>query len=78
MNVKPILHHVNLTSTLVKLAVLVLLALLVAGCSGINMRQSVNPAMFLMPGLGQAAPETPEPVANPQLPETTFSLTQNS
>jgi len=27
-----------------------------AGCSGINASQSVSPASFFLPGLGQAAP----------------------
>jgi hypothetical protein len=39
-------------------AILLLCLLLVTGCSGVNATGTVNPLMFLVPGLGQAAPET--------------------
>lgn len=35
--------------------------LLAAGCSGINMRQSVSPATFLLPGLLKAEPQPAPP-----------------
>jgi hypothetical protein len=31
-------------------------ALMVAGCSGINTQQTINPLMFFLPGLGQNKP----------------------
>jgi hypothetical protein len=33
--------------------------LLVTGCSGVNATGTVSPLMFLVPGLGQAAPTAP-------------------
>jgi hypothetical protein len=36
------------------------------GCSGVNASGSVSPLMFLVPGLGQTKPETPEEVAEPE------------
>jgi len=38
------------------LALVLALVALGAGCSGINASQSVSPASFFLPGLGQAAP----------------------
>ena len=51
------------------LAIPVALALLGAGCSGINTSQSVSPASFFLPGLmrNDAPAQTNAPVA---LPET--------
>jgi hypothetical protein len=42
-------------------AILLLPLLLVAGCSGVNATGTVNPLMFLVPGLGQTAPQTIPP-----------------
>ena len=38
------------------------LAVLGAGCSGINSSHSISPATFLMPGLMQTTPARPLPV----------------
>jgi len=48
------------------LALLAMLALLDAGCSGINTGASVSPASFFLPGLMKANPpaSTPAPVAS--------------
>jgi len=40
------------------------LLVLAAGCGGINMRQSISPASFLLPGLIQADPQ-PAPAELP-------------
>ena len=53
-------------------ATLLIPAVLTVGCSGVNATGSVNPLMFLMPGLGQTSPkpvETPpqSPPADPLL-----------
>ena len=42
-------------------ATLLLPLVLVAGCSGVNTTGTVSPLMFLVPGVGQAAPETLAP-----------------
>jgi hypothetical protein len=39
-------------------AIFLLCLLLVTGCSGVNATGTVSPLMFLVPGLGQTAPET--------------------
>lgn len=49
-------------------AILLLPLLLVAGCSGVNATGTVSPLMFLVPGMGQAAPQT----IAPALPDATL------
>jgi hypothetical protein len=44
----------------------VVVLLLGAGCSGINMTKSISPATFLLPGLLQN--DTPPPPPDPTLP----------
>jgi hypothetical protein len=41
------------------LALLALLSVIGAGCSGINASHSVSPATFLLPGLGRVEPANP-------------------
>jgi hypothetical protein len=72
-------HHLAAyTSLVVKLGwlkrtlALLATAVTVAGCSGINAQQTINPLMFFLPGLGQNKPaEKPEKPAATQ----TASLT---
>ncbi|MGA2853421.1 MAG: hypothetical protein ABSE90_04750 [Verrucomicrobiota bacterium] len=55
------------------LAIPVALALLGAGCSGINASESISPASFFLPGLmrNDTPPQTNAPAA---LPETTMEF----
>jgi hypothetical protein len=46
-------------------------AFLVAGCSGINTQQTINPLMFFLPGIGQTKPAEKQQTA----PTQTASLT---
>jgi hypothetical protein len=46
-------------------------AFVVAGCSGINTQQTINPLMFFLPGIGQTQPAVRQPAAATQ----TASLT---
>ncbi len=57
--------QVRLNWFLPRLAMLALMLLLGAGCSGINAGGSVSPATFFLPGLMKADPPaaTPAPVA---------------
>jgi hypothetical protein len=48
-------------------AILLLPLLLVAGCSGVNATGTVSPLMFLVPGLGQTAPQTIAPLCQTAL-----------
>jgi len=49
------------------LAMLMVLALFGAGCSGINASQSISPASFFLPGLLKAGPpSTNAPAALPE------------
>jgi hypothetical protein len=50
-----------------RLALVAALALVGAGCSGINASQSISPATFLLPGLFGKA-EVADPSLNPQNP----------
>jgi hypothetical protein len=54
-----IVHAMRLNWHLLSLAVLVMLAVLGAGCSGINASGSGSPASFFLPGLMQNAPLPP-------------------
>ena len=58
------------------LAMLTLLILSGAGCSGINASKGFSPLMFLLPGLGQTSPApADDPVPQPQ-PVQTVALAQ--
>jgi hypothetical protein len=65
---------VKMISKLFRFSVLLVLVAAGMGCSGINTTQSVNPAMFFLPGFGQVVPEQLEPLALP-LPESEQELT---
>jgi hypothetical protein len=52
-------------STLGKATLLILMVFTV-GCGGINTTGSVNPLMFLLPGLGQTGPGPDEQPAMPE------------
>jgi hypothetical protein len=49
---------------LLRLVLFPALALLAAGCGGINTSQTISPATFFLPGLLQADP--PKPAASPR------------
>ena len=53
--------HVNLNWNLFRLSLLIGFAAFGIGCGGLNASQSVSPASFFLPGLGQndAAPKAP-------------------
>jgi hypothetical protein len=48
-------------------------AFAVAGCSGINTQQTINPLMFFLPGLGQTKPVEKQPVTATQTASLTHS-----
>jgi len=51
-------------------ATLVAIALLASGCGGLALSPSISPLMFLIPGLGQAQPQSApgSPVSTPSAP----------
>jgi hypothetical protein len=56
----------------IRVLALAALAVLAAGCGGINARHSISPASFLLPGLLKADPppaQTAPADADPTLPE---------
>jgi len=58
-----------------RLAIAAATGLFLAGCSGVNTSQSVSPMMFLVPGLGQAAPTgTPAASTTNSNPTPTLAL----
>jgi hypothetical protein len=69
--------QVRLNGNCLRLAMLALLMMAVAGCSGINAGGSVSPATFFLPGLMKADPPAgaPAPVAV-SAPSPRFALAQ--
>lgn len=56
------------------LCVALALVLVGIGCGGINASQSVSPATFFLPGLGQTSPDHPQPVSPTRLAETAHPM----
>ncbi len=54
--------------------VLAMVAMLSAGCSGINTSQSVSPASFFLPGLMKADPPKDNPAVLPAETPKQFAL----
>jgi hypothetical protein len=67
MSLAHIVTRVKLKWQSFRVALMVLLAALGAGCSGINASHSISPATFLLPGLGKVGTE---PTKAPQDPNT--------
>ena len=69
--------QVRLNGNFVRLAMLALLLMAVAGCSGINASGSVSPATFFLPGLMMADPPVASPVpVTVSAPSPQFALAQ--
>lgn len=60
--------HVNSKVNVVRVAFLVGVTSLAAGCGGIAATHSVSPATFFLPGLGQVEPPKSSPAAVESLP----------
>jgi len=61
----PIVARVKRKWQTFRLALVALLVVLGAGCSGIRASHSISPATFFLPGLGKAEPANQAPTQNP-------------